>query len=133
MTNPFRANFRERALRMPEQARLEHLPDFAAASHVTGQLGANPETLRLWKKRADIDAGREPRTTSEAQVEIKRLKKQLVEREKPNEILRPANVFLPPRSARVRPESIRRRSLLRRQGNRLSPVQHALRERQDCG
>ena len=75
------------------QARPDQLSDFAAASHVAGRLGVNPETLRLWTKRADIDAGREPGTTSEAQVEIKRLKKQIVELEKANEILRSASVF----------------------------------------
>jgi transposase len=53
----------------------------------------NPETLRLWKKRADIDVGRESGTTSEAQVEIKRLKKQIAELEKANEILRSASVL----------------------------------------
>ena len=53
----------------------------------------NPETLRLRKKRADFDAGCEPGTTSEAQLEIKRLKKQIVELEKANEILRSASVF----------------------------------------
>lgn len=67
--------------------------DFAAASHVAGRLGVNPETLRLWKKRPDIDVGCEPGTTSEAQVEIKRLKKQIAELEKANEILRSASVF----------------------------------------
>ena|SRR5664279_3503854 len=56
MTNPYPADFRERALRMLAQARLDHLSDFAAASHAAGRLGVNPETLRLWKKRADIDA-----------------------------------------------------------------------------
>ena len=93
MTNPYPADFRERALRMLAEARPDHLSDFAAASHVAGRLGVNPETLRLWKKRADIDAGREPGTSSEAQIEIKRLKKQIAELEKANEILRSASVF----------------------------------------
>jgi transposase len=93
MTNPYSADFRERALRMLAQTRPDHLSDFAAASHVAGRLGMNPETLRLWKKRADIDAGREPGTTSEAQIEVKRLKRQIAELEKANEILRSASVF----------------------------------------
>lgn len=92
ITNPYLAEFRERALRMLAEARADHPSDFAAATHVAGRLGPNPETLRLWKKRADIDAGREPGTTSEAQLEIKRLKKQIVELEKANEFLRSASV-----------------------------------------
>lgn len=93
MTNPYPAEFRERALRMLAEARADHSSDFAAAGHVAGRLGVDPETLRLWKKRADIDAGSEPGTSSEAQLEIKRLKKQIVELEKANEILRSASVF----------------------------------------
>jgi transposase len=93
MTNHYLADFRERALRMLAQARLDHLPDFAAASQVADRPGVNPETSRLWKKRANIDVGRKPGTTSEAQMEIKRLEKQIVELEKANEILRSASVF----------------------------------------
>jgi transposase len=93
MSNPYPAEFRERALRMLAEARPDHASDFAAANHVAARLGVNPETLRLWKKRADIDAGRQPGTSSEAQLEIKRLKKQIVELEKANEILRSASVF----------------------------------------
>ena len=78
---------------MLTEARPDHPSDFAAASHVAGRLGVNPETVRLWKKRADIDAGQAPGTTSEAQLEIKRLKKQIAELEKANEILRSASVF----------------------------------------
>ena len=42
---------------------------------------------------SDFAAGRALGTTSEAQVEIKRLKKQIVELEKANDILRSASVF----------------------------------------
>jgi len=53
----------------------DHPSNFAAASQVAGRLGVNPETLRLSKKRADVDTDREARMTSEAQLDIKRLKK----------------------------------------------------------
>jgi hypothetical protein len=49
--------------------------------------------LRQWKVRADIDAGREPGTSSKAQMAIKRLRKQIAELERANEILRSASVF----------------------------------------
>ena len=93
MSNPYPAELRDSALRMLAEARADHPPDFAAAGHVAGRLGVNPETLRLWKKRADINAGQAPGTTSEAQLEIKRLNKQIVELEKAYEILRSASVF----------------------------------------
>ena len=66
MTNPYPAEFRERALRMLTEARPDHPSDFAAASHVAGRLGVNPETLRLWKKRADVNTGVAPGTTSKS-------------------------------------------------------------------
>ena len=94
MTNPYPAEFRERALRMRTEARFDHPADFAAASLVAGRLGVNPETLQLWKKRADVNTGVAPKTSPEAQQEIKRLKKQIVELEKANEILRSTSVFL---------------------------------------
>jgi len=53
---------------MLAEAWSDHASDFAAANHVAGLLGVNPETLRLWKTRGDIDAGRAPGTTSEAQL-----------------------------------------------------------------
>ena len=62
MTNLYPAEFRERALRMLTVARHDHLSDFAAAGHVAGRLGVNPETLRLWKKRADVNTGVAPGT-----------------------------------------------------------------------
>jgi transposase len=77
MSNPYPAEFRERALRMLAEARPDHLSDFAAANHVAGRLGVNPEMLRLWNTRAAIDAGREPGTSSEAQVGAKYSKARL--------------------------------------------------------
>ena len=93
MTNPYPAEFRGPELQMLTEARPDHPSNFAAASHIAGRLGVNPETLRLWKKRADVNTGVAPGTTSEAQAEIKRLKKQIAELEKANEILRSASVF----------------------------------------
>ena len=61
--------------------------------HVAGCLRTNPETLRLWKNRANIEASRATGTTSEVELEIKRLKKQIVELEKANEIPRSASAF----------------------------------------
>ena len=93
MLNPYPAEFRGRALRMLAEAPGDHASDYAAANHVAGRLWVNPETLRLWKKRADIDTGQAPGTSSEARQEIKRLKTQIAEWEKANEILRSTSVF----------------------------------------
>ena len=44
-------------LRMLSEARPDHKTDHAAIKHVAAKLGVNPETLRLWKKRLDVDEG----------------------------------------------------------------------------
>jgi transposase len=92
MPGPYPDEFRQRALPMLSEARADHKTDHAAIKHVAAKLDVNLETLRLWKKRLDIDEGRQPGTSSEAQAEIKRLKKQIAELEKANEI-RSASVF----------------------------------------
>ena len=78
---------------MLAEARGDHASDYAAANHVASRLGVNPETSRLWKKRADIDAGRAPGASSEEQLEITRFKKQIVELEEANDIVGSASVF----------------------------------------
>jgi len=67
---------------MLAEARPNHLFGFAAASPAAGRLAVNPKTLRLWSKCADIDAGREPRTSSETQAEIDWLCEQIADRER---------------------------------------------------
>jgi transposase len=75
MPGPYPDEFRQRALRMLSEARPDHKTDHAAITHLAANLRVNPETLRLRKKRLDVDEGRQPGTSSEAQAEIKRLKK----------------------------------------------------------
>ncbi|MBF0817823.1 hypothetical protein IR155_15685 [Microbacterium paludicola] len=53
----------------------------------------SPETLRLWQRRAEVDAGVKPGLTTDAAVEIKRLQKENAELRKANEILKAASVF----------------------------------------
>lgn len=84
---------RERAVRMVAEVRPEHPHETAALRHVAGLLGMNTETLRLWVHRAEVDAGKRPGTTSEEAEEIKRLKREVAELRRANEILKSASVF----------------------------------------
>ena len=47
----------------------------------------SPETLRLWQRRFEVDAGVKPGLTTDAAAEIKRLQKEVSELRKANEIL----------------------------------------------
>lgn len=84
---------RERAVRMVAEVRSEHPHETAALRHVSGLLGMNVETLRLWVHRAEIDSGQRAGTTSEDAEEIKRLKREVAELKRANEILKSASVF----------------------------------------
>lgn len=84
---------RERAVRMVAEVRPEHPHETAALRHVAGLLGMNTETLRLWVHRAEVDAGKRPGTTTEEAEEIKRLKREVAELRRANEILKSASVF----------------------------------------
>jgi transposase len=84
---------RERALRMLTEARPDHRSLSSAVRHVADLLGMSPETLRVWQRRYEVDAGRQPGVTTDAAEEIKRLKRENAELKRANEILRSASVF----------------------------------------
>lgn len=47
----------------------------------------------MWHRRYEVDAGVKPGVTTEAVAEIKRLRKEVSELRKANEILRAASIF----------------------------------------
>ncbi len=93
MPRQFSPDFRQRALRMLEEAIPEHDTEYAAIRHVGSKLGVGPETLRKWRRRAEIDAGARPGVTSDELAEIKRLKRENAELRRANEILKAASAF----------------------------------------
>ena len=85
---------RERAVRMVMEATPQHTSQTAAIAAVAQKLGiGTSETLRLWVRRAEVDAGARPGATSEEQAEIKRLKREVAELRRANEILKSASAF----------------------------------------
>ncbi|WP_370520555.1 IS3 family transposase [Kocuria sp. KD4] len=93
MNRKYSPEMRERALRMLAESRPEHPTMMSAVRHVAGLLGMSPETLRLWQRRYEVDAGVKPGLTTDAAAEIKRLQKENAELRKANEILKAASVF----------------------------------------
>jgi transposase len=79
---------------MVGEIRGEHESDWAAMARVAELLGVGtPETVRKWVRRAEIDAGARPGTTSEDSAEIKRLKRENAELRRANAILKAASTF----------------------------------------
>jgi transposase len=83
---------RERALRMLAEALPDHRNLTSATRHVAGMVGMSPETLRLWQRQMEANAGGRVANVSEAAVEIKRLKREVAELRKANEIRKAASV-----------------------------------------
>jgi transposase len=84
---------KERAIRLVGELRREDPDDRTVISRVARQLGVGTESLRLWVKQADVDAGKRPGLTTEEQAELKRLRKENFELRRANDILQSAATF----------------------------------------
>lgn len=93
MPKKFEPEMRERALRMLAEALPEHRSKSEAARHVAELLGISPETLRTWARRVEIDQGRAPGVTTDVVEENRRLRREVAELRKANEVLKAASVF----------------------------------------
>jgi transposase len=85
---------RERAVRMVAESRAGYGSEFEAIKSVASKLGiGSAETLRKWVRRAEVDAGQRPGTTTEESEQLKALKKEVAELRRANEILKSAATF----------------------------------------
>jgi len=58
-----------------------------------GEAGDQPETLRIWVRRAETDAGERPGLTTDERARMKELEKENFELRRANEILKAASAF----------------------------------------
>ena len=93
MNRKYSLEMGERALRMLAETRPSPPTVMSAVRYVAGLLGMSPETLRLWQRRYEVDAGVRPGLSTDAAAEIKRLLRENAELRKANEILKAASVF----------------------------------------
>jgi transposase len=92
--SPYPPELRRRAVAMVAEVRGEYDTEFAAITAVARRLGVgSAETLRKWVRQAEVDAGRRSGTSSEEAAEIRRLKRQVAELERANEILKAASSY----------------------------------------
>jgi transposase len=64
-----------------------------AIQRLAEQLGIDPEALRVWVKRAEVDEGVRPGTTSADAQRIGELEREVKELRRANDILRTAPAF----------------------------------------
>ncbi|NKQ54405.1 transposase [Amycolatopsis sp. K13G38] len=93
MPKKYSSEMRERALRMLAEGLPDHPNQMAAIRPVADLLGVNSETLRVWLRCSEVEAGQRPGVTTDAAEEIKRLKRENAELRRANEILKSASVF----------------------------------------
>ena len=84
---------RERAVRLVAECRADHGSEWEAMRSVAQKLGiGTTETVRKWVRMAEVDAGARPGVTSEESAELRRLKAEVKELRRANEILKAAAV-----------------------------------------
>ena len=85
---------RERAVRLVAECRADHGSEWEAMRSVAEKLGiGTTETVRKWVRMTEVDAGERPGVTSEESAELRRLKAEVKELRRANEILKAAAGF----------------------------------------
>ena len=87
------AEVRERAVRMVFDHQHEYPSQWKAIESIASQLGLHHETLRLWVRRAETDAGERPGLTTDERERMKQLERENKELRRANEILKAAASF----------------------------------------
>ncbi len=87
------AEYRERALRMVDEAATETGERHGAIARVARLLDVNRETLRRWVIAAEIDQGDRPGLTTAERARLRELERENRELRRANEILKAASTF----------------------------------------
>ncbi len=85
--------FQDKALRLLGESRANHSSETKALASVSQSLGMAPETLRRWRNRADRTVTAQSARDAQAAAELKRLRAEVAELRKANEILTTASAF----------------------------------------
>jgi transposase len=67
--------------------------EFEAIKSVASKLSISQESVRRWRRKAQVDAGERAGTTSSEHAEIRKLKREVAELRRANEILKSASTF----------------------------------------
>ena len=84
---------KSKAVRMVVEATPNYASQWAAIGSVAAKIGVSSETLRKWVRQAEVDGGQRAGLTTEEVAEIKRLRREVAELRRANEILKAAAAF----------------------------------------
>jgi transposase len=90
---PYPPEMRERAVRMVLDHQDEYPSQWKAIESISAKLSINHETLRIWVRRAETDAGKRPGLSTDERVKIRELEREVKELRRANEILKAAAHF----------------------------------------
>ena len=90
---PYPVEVRERAVRMVFDHAHEYPSQWKAIESIAEKLSINHETLRLWVRRAETDAGQRPGLTTDERARIRELERENRELRRANDILKAASAF----------------------------------------
>jgi transposase len=94
MPKQYPTELRQRAVRLVAEQRDQYLSEYEAIRSIATKLGiSTPETLRKWVRQTEIDSGRRSGTTSEESAELRKLRAEVKELRRANEILKAASAF----------------------------------------
>lgn len=89
----YSVELKDRATRMAVEARRDPVTRSCALERIADQLGVHPEALRTWVKRAEVDDGVRPGTTTDYAERIAQLERENRELRRANTILKQASAF----------------------------------------
>ena len=89
----FSPEVRERAVRMVQEHRGDYPSLWAAVESIAPKIGCVPQTLNDWVKKAEVDSGQRPGTTTSDAQRIKELEREVKELRRANDILKTASAF----------------------------------------
>jgi transposase len=94
MPRQYSPEFRQRALRLLDTTmEASEVSEFEAIKSVAGKLGISEESMRRWRRKAQVDSGQRLGTTGQEHAEIRRLKREVAELRRANEVLKAASAF----------------------------------------
>ena len=95
MPSKYPQSFKDRAVRMVfDRLEDEDAPSrYGVIRETAPKLSIATETLRRWLEQAEVDAGKKPGVRTDAQEEIRKLKRENAELRRANEILKTASAF----------------------------------------
>ena len=85
--------FRESAVALVFEQVEQDGSQWEAICSVAAKLNVSGETVRKWVRQAEVDAGTRVGASSEESAELKRLRREVAELRRANEILKAASAF----------------------------------------